>query len=311
MERQFRVLMVLLFTAWSTAAWAAEPAQPDTQTTPEGYSVDARGRVFQTSFDLTRRFHVGVHDTMVFGDGWPEHALLVETGFTSEIVNPETQTRQRFRIIEGRLSLAPLEADALLFGYDISRHQEKAPIWITTFIGAPRRFDVPISIGAGFSILRMHYRRVEDDDLAIVDFGSGHINWELYQGRNLEDYVMLSTRVGMAMPAILGTSERELSLFPELGLRAAFSPGERGLTRLEFDGRLRRAWVPKNSGTWVMGSAALTGEQIIVAVNDQPISLFLAPEYRYYDIPLLGLHGSEFRALVGARISLFVPPRGK
>ena len=98
--------------------------------------------------------------------------------------------------------------------------------------------------------------------------------------------------------------------FPELGLHAAWTVGDNGLTQLGFDGRMKWAWDLDSGSHWKMGTARLFAERIMIAINDQPISLFAAPEVRYSDLPFADVHGVDLRLMAGARLSLFVPPRG-
>lgn len=280
---------------------------------PPGYIIDEYGRPLKTSFDLRRRYHLGVYDMMrVYEDqgfGLNRHSLLVQVGGSHEIYDAEISRRHRHRFAEGRLSLAPFEIDALAYGYDSSVSQDNAPIWITTFIGEPRRFDVPIALGAGYSLGRLHYRRTELSDLMVLNFAEGHINWEFYQGPRLENYLLISTGVGFGLIQPQAGSHTDIYASPELGLRGAWTVTEDGRTQLGLQGRMQWAWDLQTGHHWQMGSLQASAEWTPMAINDQPLSIFLAPEIRYNQIPSADLQGLELRVILGARLSLFVPPR--
>ncbi|RDV37659.1 hypothetical protein DV096_14240 [Bradymonadaceae bacterium TMQ3] len=292
---------------------ASEAEPSESLDPPPGYARDERGRLFQTSFDLRRRYYLGVYDMLrIYEDQTlrgNRHALMIEAGGQHEVFNPHTSRRHRHRFVQGRLLLAPFEIDALLYGYDLSRSIDEAPLWITTFIGEPRRFDVPIAVGRGGSVGRLHYRRTDLGDLMVLDLAEGHIGWEFYQGESIEDYVILTTGVGVGVIHREGAGRIDVYGAPEVGLRAAWTLTDDGLTQLAMQGRMQWAWNARTGEHWQMGSAQAAVEWSPLAINDQPITLFLAPELRYSQIPVAELQGVEVRGLLGLRLNLFVPPR--
>ena len=275
---------------------------------PPGYELDDRGRLMRTSFDLSSRYYLGVYDMLRIYENqerrWDRHSLLIEVGGTYEFYDAEESVRHRNRYAEGRLSLAPFELSGLVYGYDMSRSSDEAPLWITTFIGEPRRFDIPIAIGGGYSIGRIYYRHTEVDELMLLDLGEAHINWEFFQGRRLQNYLFFTTGAGVG---ILNRKEAERVDFyaaPEVGVRGSWTVARNGLTQVGFHGRMQWAWSV-DSGHWKMGSFQAKAEWSPLAINDQPLTLFLAPEVRYSDIPQVELQGLEARAIIGLRLNLF------
>lgn len=297
------------------AGYAMVPALLETR---EGYRRDELGRVFQTSFDLRRRFHLGVHDMVRF-DAPPgqetgssrslEQSLVLDVGSVHDAYNPYGRRRHRYRFLEGQLMLNPFEIDAQLYSYDRSRASEEPAFWITTFIGTPRRFDIPIQLGAGYSLARLHYRRTEVGDLMLLDLVDGRINWELYQGADIENYLLVSMGAGMGLRHMENRGDPMLYIYPELGLKGAWVLGNRGLAQVEIDGRMKWGYEPNTAERWAMGTLGLSMERIIIAISDQPISIFLKPHMRYSEVEFADLRGLDYRLLLGARLSLFSPPR--
>lgn len=311
-------LLVVLGLTYSIPAVAEDNGSTEEEgknhlTPPPGYTKDERGRIFQTSFDLRRRYYLGVHDMLrIYEDQelrFNGHSLLVDVGGSYEIYDSERARRHRHRFAEGRLSLAPFEIDALLYGYDVSRSSEDAPLWLTTFIGEPRRFDIPIAIGGGFSMGRLHYRRRDIGDLMVMNLGEGHISWEFYQGEELENYLLVTTGVGLGLIHHPGAGHVDLYGAPEVGLRGAWTLTDDGLTQVGIQGRMQWAWEVETGAHWRMGSLQASAEWSPLAINDQPITFFLAPEIRYSDFSVAELQGLEMRGILGLRLNLFVPPR--
>lgn len=292
------------------AGYEMVPAQLETR---EGYRRDELGRVFQTSFDLRRRLYLGVHDMLRFdqpeGFDTLEQSLVLEMGSVVDYYDPRTRRRHRHRFLEAQLMLNPFEIEAELYSYDRSRATEAPAFWITTFIGTPRRFDVPIQLGAGYSIARLHYQRTEAGDLMLLDMVDGRLNWELYQGPSIENYLLISTGGGVGIRDMGGLGTPVFYLYPELGVKGSWILDRRGLSLLELDGRVKWGFEPETSDQWTMGTAALSLERIVIAVSDQPISIFLKPHVRYGEVEVAGLGGVDYRLLAGLRLSLLSPPR--
>ena len=290
----------------------AEEGSFEKEEVPEGYMQDEYGRITQVTFDLRRRFHVGVSSMTRFDaeDSYSmANSLALETGGSNDFLDLEYGHRHRHRFLEGRLILNPLEVDMLFYSYDFSRSTPGSPIWITTFIGEPRRFDVPIEVGVGATLGRLHYRATEAGDLMLFDLLSGRVNWEFYQGKNLENYVLLSTGGGFGLRHLDSSGTTEAYAFPEVGLRAVWSLGERGLTQIALDGRMKWAWELSTQESWMMGQAGLSAEQILIAINDQPLSLYVEPHARLTQFEPADLDGVDYRVMAGVRLSLFVPTR--
>ena len=166
---------------------------------PPGHERDEQGRLYQVSFDLRRRLLFGVYDGMVSGApaflGDLRHGLAGEVAARYEVYAPSEQKRHRFRFLEGWLRTDPFEVEALALAYDVGKTSDEPAFWITTFVGSPRRFDVPLQLGPGLVLGRLHVRQLDGiGRLLLADLAQGHLNWQPVQDAGLEDY--LAFRLG-------------------------------------------------------------------------------------------------------------------
>lgn len=273
---------------------------------PYGYKRDRKGRPAQTHFNLRDRLIVGVQYAGIQKDGM-RNTLNVELRSTVEIFNRYTQRRHRFRFLEGELTLAPFEARVTAFEYDYGRRGNEPLFWLTTLVGEPKRYDVYLNVGAGLTLGRLEHRRYEGERQTFVDFFEGRLNWEVVQGLALEDYFMFRIGGGMGTRSWSDESAGPLYVYPEVGFKAAWLMGERGLWQLSADGRARSAYELETGETWLSASVSGSVEWLLVAISDQPVSIFVKPELNYMAFNNRSAEG-EVRALAGIRLSLFVPP---
>lgn len=293
-----------LSTALSAPASGQDtPAAP----TPMGYKRDERGRLMQTHFDLRRRYMAGVHWAGTLGEDDFASATALEMGGSYEIYQERKSRRSKLRYLEGRLEIQDLEIDALAFEYSTGRRSREPVFWITTFVGPPRRFDVALDIAPGLMLGRFWVGDLEERRMMLADIGAVHLDWEVAHGPNLEDYITVRVATGMGLRTFPSSEGAAAYLYPELAVRAAWLMGDRGLTQLGFDGRLRTAWEPSSEVSWFEGRAAVGLERIVVAISDQPIALFVQPGVKWIDAP--GADVLEARVDAGVRLSLFTPPR--
>lgn len=272
-----------------------------------GYKRDARGRAFQTHFDLRSRLLLGVYYTGLAEDGYSQ-SLTIETRSSYEKLGWERR-RHRFSFVEGRLTLSPLQASATLFDYNNGRVGDEPLFYITTLIGEPRRHDVYMRVGKGLTLGRLDYRVFEDaPDQAMLDFVAGRLQWEIAQGLGLEDYVNLSIGVGVGTRGIGNAEAGSIYVYPELGFKAIWLKSPRGLLQLATEGTIRSAWEPELGEMFQVATARASLEWVMVAISDQPISLYLEPEARFTRIPTDDIQRGEWRTQAGIRFNFFTPP---
>lgn len=310
-KQTLRWLSCAVGLAIASPADSQEPPSYE-QAQPTGYKRDDAGRLMQTHFDLRRRYMAGVHwaGGVDAADGELTSATALEVGGAFELYQERKSRRTKFRYLEGRLQIQDLEIDTLLFDYSVGRRSAEPVFWITTFIGEPRRFDVAIDIAPGVMLGRFWVGPLDGRRMLLADIGDVHLDWELAHGPNLEDYLAVRVATGAGLRTFTGEDSGggvAGYLYPEVGVRAAWLMGDRGLTQLGFDGRLRAAWEPASEVRWFESRAAIGLERILIAVSDQPVALFIQPGLKWINAP--GGEELEARVDVGVRLSLFAPPR--
>lgn len=284
---------------------------------PRGWERDARGRVYQVSFDLRRRLYAGV--------GWaprlrgPTGEAAGRTVFEVGVLeiegntgDEETGFRHRLSIAEGAVALAPFDAEATLLRYDVSRRRSEPLFRITTFVGAPRRFDVDAQIGAW-----LEAGRVTIGDVApgrretLWRPASLHLTWDLWRSREMDAYVRLRSGLGYEVAEEDERAARHALTWAGAA-EADLTLGPRGFTRLTAQAGVERPYGVvddrwRSAGTRLAGQVGV--ERILIAFNDQPISLRLAGEAaRRDDVPDVEARW-DVRAIAGLRVSLWAPPR--
>ena len=289
-------------------------ARPDA---PYGYERDEFEQLFQTHFDLRSRFLIGVYYAGIGGPAGWSNTLGAEVGAHYEHFNEEAMRRHRYRFLQATLGgLDPTRLRGTLFEYDYSRAANDPLLWLTTLVGEPKRYDLFLNLGTGITLGRLDYWRFEDrDDVMMLDVMEGRLHWEALQGGGLEDYLMIYAGTGIGVLP-LGEQDTSPYLYPELGARAAATLGERGLVQLALDARAKQAFELDSDGrSWRRAMATASAEWVTLAINDQPLSLYLQPEYHYLDrrgAPRGGERAfdpvHEYRVMSGMRLSLFVPP---
>jgi hypothetical protein len=294
---------------------------------PRGFKRDRRGRLFQTHFDLRRRLKLGIFDGMVAPlDTSGEtltHSFAGEFGAIYEVYDASDQHRHRFRFLEGRLRLTPFEADLLAFSYDRGQSGEEPTFWITTFIGPPTRFDIDLHLGPGVRLGQINIREfVDRGTLTLADILQGHINWDPIVGAGLEDYLVFRLGGGLGVTDFRSTltnprlrredpavGDPQMYLYPYAGFEWSWLIGDRGLTQIRARGDARVAFEPSTSRRWFDARASVSFERVLLAITDQPLSIFVEPQARYLQMGERELSLGEVRLLLGARLSFFTPPR--
>lgn len=290
--------------------WKIVPGKVDT---PYGWTRDDRGRIFQTNFDLKRRMYFGTSYTpnKILGEIGQFERTSVDFGFLV-LEARQDRNRHRLRLVEGNVKIEPASAELVLLHYDFSRHFLDPLFRVTTFVGKPKRHDIHLDLGlwAEAGHLEVHHTNV--GDASLWRFGTTQLTVDLWQSETLDSFVRLRSGLGF---------ER---LYTQIdGDRSALT----GSTALELDWVLDRKGFHNLRGqlTWEvpryfrkLGSkskmarrnqAKIEYEAIVLALNDQPISLTagLGGERRN-DLPVIK-DTWAFVAKAGIRVSLWAPPK--
>ena len=276
---------------------------------PHGYKRDERGRAFQTHFDLRSRLLLGVYYMGAVDGNDYGQTLAIETKSSYEHIGHSKKRRHRFSFIEGEFVLSPIRARALLFDYNYGRVGDEPLFYLTNLIGEPSRTDVYMRIGKGITLGRLDYQSYANaQDQTMLDMVAGRLQWEILQGFGLEDYFMVSTASGFGTRRIGNDDAGSVYFYPELGFKAIWLRSPRGLFQLATEGRVRYAFEPDIGSAWQMATASASAEWVMLAISDQPISLYARPEARFVNIPSDNLQQGDLRFMAGIRFNFFAPP---
>lgn len=275
--------------------WPFEEAIAETK---PGWYRDERGRVMQVVFDLSRR--------VFFGGAWspffrPDGQGGLGRGFAElgTFISWESDDAVwRVRLLEGSAWLGSdvrFEGNAVSIGS--SRRITRAPLYLTTFLGTPRRFDIPLAVSWGIEAGHLEalggkvfFAPVELD--AAID---------LWTSKDLESYLRVRFGPGVEYE----TSGKQWAFRPAAALEGDFTLDTNGHHHL-VGSALWEQRIGQDPGLRV--KARLGYEAIVFALNDYPVT-FLAEVRGAYRTDVPALPGFEVSGLTGLRFSLWAPER--
>lgn len=277
---------------------------------PDGYMRDKNGRLFQVTFDMRKRFYIGSHWAPVFNQSDMDlQRVGFDFGFRTYNYRSYRNKRHRIKLLEGNVSMAPVDFNILLFGYDLGIDRKEPAVWLTTFIGKPRRWDFGADIGWGMRLLRMDYHPMLSDNYIDLENVNFYVAWELHHAKRLANYVRFA--IGPAYGQLLTGKEGESarhSIYPKASLEAEFQVGKTGRHHIGFEltGEAR-PYFDEIRTIYYRGLGRAFYEAVVLAVNDQPISLYLEGKAQYReDIPDAPEEW-EYRGMAGLRFSFWAP----
>ncbi|MFO0581742.1 MAG: hypothetical protein U0229_05690 [Anaeromyxobacter sp.] len=285
-----------------------------------GWRRDERQRAMQVAFDLDRRLWLGAGytagnapaagPTATFGIRWDQPS---EAGGVRTVL--------RWRALETRASFDGHLADVLVASVDMSRTHPNPLLRITTLVGTPRRFDLDFDAGWFVELARLESIRTDAGNWYDREaFGPAALTLDLWRSPDLASYVRLRAGAGYEVAEQL----RGGAFTPGGGLDLELGLDRAGLHHLRAT-VLGEAVVPEEKGAFQPKDEArpplkerrrrLTGtaqyEVVLLAVNDQPLSLVLeARAWQRDDVPGYPT-GWRFEATSWLRFNLGAPaPRG-
>lgn len=292
---------------------------------PYGWMRDERGRVFQVNFDLHKRLYLGAAWAPLFasedaaGDPAPGRFAIDFGLLEYEYYHQKPSGaafRHRVALARGRVDLAPFAARAVLFHYDVSRKYPNPLLRITTFFGKPRRHDIDVHVGAWVEAgdLEVHHAPSGRDE-SLWRFATAHVTWDVWRSRDLYSYVRVRGGLGLERTYVEGGGDDRQAVTPAAAVDANLTLDRDGFHRVLAEALLESPrYYDRADGQEEMArrvKAELAYELIVLAVNDQPLSLRLASGTSWRDdIP--GLDPAwAFHATAGLRFSLWAPARSR
>src|SRR5262249_44661796 len=81
-----------------------------------------------------------------------------------------------------------LQVSGLLFSYDYQHLHRRPSFWVSTFVGKPRVYPVPLPLGWGFRVLNVEDRPPAFRDTLDMEFAEAHLAWNPWQSRELYNH---------------------------------------------------------------------------------------------------------------------------
>jgi hypothetical protein len=297
-------------TKFEAAGYTMKPGRADA---PYGWMRDDRGRVFQVDFDLHRRLYFGIAYTpmKVVDNPLESTRTSFDFGlFVADWMNDE-DTRHRLRLMQGQVHMQPFSSEVTLAHYDVSHRYTDPLLRITTFVGTPKRSDLHLDLGLWTEAGGLELRRTALGDSQLWRHATAMITLDLWQSADLSSFLRLRTG-GMleGQHDNINGYRSGLTEASALDLDTTLDRSGYHTLRMEFSHEVPRYFTPYAPGTFVQRMRArVEYEAIVLAVNDQPITLELAcGGEKRNDIP--GIPDQwAFVVDAGLRFSLWAPPR--
>lgn len=282
---------------------------------PWGWSRDERGRVFQTSFDLRKRlyFGVGYSPKKILENPLESTRTSIDFGlFSFDMHSKGSPMRHRFRFVEGEVHMEPFSAEMVVAHYDFSRKFTDPLLRITTFVGEPQRHDLHMNIGLWTEVGGLEIHRTALGHSQLWKHAAAQVTMDLWQSANLDSFARVRTGVALEgqqadligyRSAVVYGSAVELDWVLD---REGFHN-----VRFELSHDIPRYFVPlQYTGKVAMRmKARLQYEAIVLAVNDQPLTLKLAAGgEKRDDVPGIPSQWA-FVMDAGLRFNLWAPPK--
>lgn len=280
---------------------------------PPGFVRDDRDRVFQTEFDMNKRVWIGGDWAPMLGEG-DRHSIgraAVTAGIHAEWLDYDTRHRSRISVLETQLWINPTSFETTVLSYDDSRESTTPLVRLTTF-WPPTRHDVYFNLGFWGQLGRVSIRPRAAPGESHVRVGAMGGTWDLWRGVTMESYVRL--RMGGAFDDHYleeeGTEHR-LAATPIGALESDLLLGG-GFHRLSIASTLDAPirWENDEHSPPTLRTDfenEIAYETILIAVNDQPLSLRFAVGGGYRDDLPDPYDGWELSGAAGLRINFWAP----
>jgi hypothetical protein len=245
--------------------------------------------------------------------------VAFDFGLAQQWYSEDGRTRHRLAVMDGEARINPFGLDVTAVRYDLSHAYGFPLLRVTTLWRQPARHDLYLNVGVYGEAGRMQIEPLGEEGNHQLTLGSVQPTLDLWQSWDLRSYLRL--RVGPVVHMRFGPWHEEtrlLTSLPETALEGNFILGKRALQQARF--RVRGEWLRRLAlgshaplaRDWLVDGEA-SYEIILLAINDQPVSLRLAGRVGTRDqAPQPGMVQSarelEWSATGGVRISFFTPP---
>jgi hypothetical protein len=285
---------------------------PAVADTPPGWYRDERGRVMQFNFDLHRRVWLGAAWAPLWRSGEEQSTerVRMDFGIRTEVPTDEGQNLHRLAFFDTELFLGPRrQLDATLLRYDFSSDRDRPFLRVTTFFGTPRRHDLDLDMGAWLEVLRMEQLTRGGTEASFLTLGTLHATLDLWHSRDLASYVRVRAGPSLERDRTHGF----LTLVPGAVLEGDLTLDEDGFHHLRVGLEAEKMFFDDAVEGRPLHPERLRlragYETILLALNDQPVSLVLDGRGEWRS-DLAGVPAAwEWSAQAGLRFSLWAPAR--
>ena len=283
---------------------------------PDGWFRDDQGRIIQVNFDLHRRVYFGGAYAPLFRPGpasdfsqagGTRGRARADFGIEIEISDHNQRDLHRLHILEGQAWIGGNDTRimATALRYDWSSRRLSPPLWLTTFVGRPRRIDLDLNLSGWFETLRFEMI----SDKSYLTLGAANASIDLWHSKDLQSY--LRVRLGPAGEMDLQT--KSVALRPEAAVEADFTldaDGFHHLTGAVVGEKLffEQPIVGRRMNPQRL-RARLGYELILLAINDYPLTLVVDARAMWRDDLPNNTPGWDFGLDAGLRFSFWAPQR--
>lgn len=276
---------------------------------PPGWYRDERGRVMQVNFDLGRRVYFGGTWSPFYrpdAGGMPGRARP-EIGVSITWMSDDDHQQHRLHLLEGVAWLGvptDVRFEASGVRYDSSVRRTRPPLWLTTFVGKPRRFDLDLNVTWAAELARFESLGGRNF-LGIIE---ADVVVDLWHSHDLDSFVRV--RAGPGLESDLDA--KAFYFRPALALEADLTLDRDGFHHVTASATGEKlVFEPAIAGrpTSPQRLKLRAGyEVILLALNDYPLTLVVDARATWRDdVP--SLRGWEFQGNAGLRFSLWAPAR--
>jgi hypothetical protein len=291
---------------------------------PPGFARADNGRAYQVQFDLLNRVYVGAAWTPTYQrpdprlaapPGFPLGRGRVEIGFEATVLSPRGRSRHDFRVLEGSATFSDLNVSGLVFAYDYQQDHRRPAFWVTTFVGKPHLYGVPIPLGWGFRVVRVEDRPPSFRKSLDFEIAETHLSWDPWQSRDLYGHLRFEAGADVGkhlQDRTAGFAAGDWYVGPTGAVHSRFSLGQGGLHYLAADLDFGRPTVlvgDRAGKSMLRLQGTFAYEAVLLAINDQPFSVRLAAGAGTREDPASGARSVELGGTAGLRFSFWAPAR--
>lgn len=294
--------------------------------TPPGYARSVEGKAFQVKFDLLNRLYLGVSWLPTFHvqnglnvpANFPLGRARAEAGIHLSVLSTRSRARHDMRILDGSATFDDLELSGVLFSYDYQHVHRRPAYWLSTFVGKPRVHPISPQLGWGFRVMSVSDRPPAFRDTLDMEFAEAHVSWNPWQSTDMYSHIRVEAGADAGeywenRAAISdGLDTGSWYIGPTSAIKSRFSLGEGGLHSLSTAFAYRRPSVTRGVGKGEAMNrleASIAYEGILLAINDQPISLRVAAMGASRNDLANDVRDVEVKVAAGLRVSFWAPPR--